>query len=73
MDEATLRDARRVLGKDHPYTLLAAMHVAAGYAATDRASEAAALGRDTLNRYQRVLGDDHPATRLCAENLAGVG
>ena len=68
--ERVLTDRRRVLGEDHPDTLLSATNLAADRGALGEYERARQLDEDTLSRYRRVLGEDHPATLRSANNLA---
>jgi hypothetical protein len=61
---------RRVLGKDHPDTLVAAANLAGALGAQGRRKEALELYQDTYDRFCRVLGKDHPDTLSIARNLA---
>jgi tetratricopeptide (TPR) repeat protein len=74
--EAIYRDAiaiqTRVLGADHPETLMT--QVALGYAmsAQGRFADAEALYRTVIEIQTRVLGPDHPNTLGSMNSLGGV-
>jgi putative methionine-R-sulfoxide reductase with GAF domain len=70
LDEDTLARHRRVLGNDHPDTLLSAHHLAISLRALGEHQRARQLHEDTLARRRRVLGDDHPDTLSSAHHLA---
>jgi len=70
LDEDTLARRRRVLGEDHPDTLLSANNLAADLHNLGEYQAARELDEDTLARYRRVLGEDHPDTLRSANNLA---
>jgi hypothetical protein len=61
---------RRVLGEDHPETLISASHLAADLRALGEAQAARELDQDTLDRRRRILGEDHPDTLRSTNNLA---
>ncbi|MFJ3531918.1 tetratricopeptide repeat protein [Streptomyces sp. NPDC090132] len=75
-DEATavyeeVAEARaRVLGPDHPDTLVALDDLAAVYGDTGRAQEALRLGERVAEARTRVLGPEHPHTLETLDNLA---
>ncbi|MFJ4853571.1 tetratricopeptide repeat protein [Streptomyces sp. NPDC088730] len=75
-DEATavyeeVAEARaRVLGPDHPDTLVALDDLAAAYGDTGRAQEALRLGERVAEARTRVLGPEHPDTLDTLDNLA---
>ena len=58
----TLQRCHRVLGPDHPTTLLAATALTGAQNQLGEAEPARALGQETLQRSRRVLGPDHPIT-----------
>jgi eukaryotic-like serine/threonine-protein kinase len=64
--ETELREVRasqaRILGLDHPRTLITTCRLAASIAAQERTREARVLYRDTHDSLARVLGTDHPDT-----------
>lgn len=53
---------QRVLGPDHPETLMLASHLMLAMIWMGDAKEARSLGQDTLPRARRTLGSDHPGT-----------
>ncbi|MET0865976.1 MAG: FxSxx-COOH system tetratricopeptide repeat protein [Nakamurella sp.] len=57
--QVTYERAARVLGPDHPITLIAAAAVLTSSAVSQVSSS---LERDTQSRAERVLGADHPLT-----------
>jgi hypothetical protein len=56
LDEDTLTRRRRVLGEDHPNTLLTAYNLAIRLRELGKDEQARALTEDTLTRRRRVLG-----------------
>jgi len=68
--ERALTDRRRVLGEDHPDTLVTANNLAGDLHALGEFERARQLDKDTLSRFRRVLGEDHPETLNSAGNLA---
>jgi tetratricopeptide (TPR) repeat protein len=71
-----LADCERVLGADHPDTLVARDNLAEAYS-SGQMEEAVPLHERTLAGRQRVLGADHPDTLSSQEHLAtayqGIG
>jgi hypothetical protein len=63
---------RRVLGEDHPDTLITASSLARDLSGLGDYQQARALDEDTLARRRRVLGENHPDTRASAENLGEI-
>jgi tetratricopeptide (TPR) repeat protein len=68
--EETLRILERVLGSEHPDTLISRNNLAAGYQALGRYQEAVQLLEETLRVQERVLGPEHPDTLISRNNLA---
>lgn len=68
----TLADFERVLGPDHPETLLSRNNLATAYEAVGRLDEAIGLFTRTLADRERVLGPDHPDTLVSRNNLAAA-
>jgi serine/threonine protein kinase/tetratricopeptide (TPR) repeat protein len=64
-----LETSRRVLGEEHPQTLLAMTGLANTYQIQERLDEAEALQRETLEIQRRVLGEEHPQTLMNMSNL----
>jgi tetratricopeptide (TPR) repeat protein len=60
---------QRLLGPEHPDTLMTLMRIFESYYFQDRFQEGIAQGRDCLERMQRVLGKDHPYTIRVQVNL----
>ncbi|MGH3885597.1 MAG: FxSxx-COOH system tetratricopeptide repeat protein, partial [Pseudonocardiaceae bacterium] len=52
----------RVLGEDHPDTLISANNLALNLRWLGQHEAARQLNEDTLARWRRVLGEDHPST-----------
>ncbi len=63
---------RRVLGEDHPDTLISASNLAALLRAAGQVQAARELDEDTLARRRRILGEDHPDTQRSAARLAAA-
>jgi len=67
LGEETLQRGRRVLGPDHPTTMLAAASLTFALLLVGETEPARALGEDTLQRGRRVLGPDHPLTQYLTQ------
>jgi hypothetical protein len=62
LDEDTFARYRRVLGPDHPDTLISAGHLAVDLRELGQHDRARELDEDTFARWRRALGADHPDT-----------
>ena len=67
--QAALTLRRRVLGRDHPDTLLSINNVGNLLVAQGKLDQAEPLHRDALQALRRVLGDNHPNTLSSINNL----
>jgi hypothetical protein len=72
LDEQTLGVRRRVLGDDHPDTLMSMNNLAEARRAIGDLQGAHDLHEQTMAGFRRVLGDDHPNTLTSMSNLAAV-
>lgn len=70
--EQALAARRRVLGDDHPKTLLSMHNLAETLKELGDLEGAHVLHDQALASRQRVLGDEHPDTRTSMKNLAAV-
>ena len=70
--EQLLTDCVRVLGEDHPDTLISRNNLAGAYELVGRLTEAITLYEQVLPDCVRVLGEDHPDTLASRNNLAGA-
>jgi hypothetical protein len=70
LNQDTLDRARRVLGADHPDTLISANNLAAALRVLGEVQAARELDEDTLGRRRRLPGEDHPRTIRSARTLA---
>ena len=68
--EASADACERILGLDHPDTLLSRNNLAGAYQDADRLTDALPLLETTLATRERVLGPDHPDTLASRNNLA---
>ena len=68
--EALAADCERVLGTDHPDTLMSRNNLAVAYQGAGRTAEAIPVLEQTLADRERVLGTDHPNTLASRNNLA---
>lgn len=62
VDRTALAILNRVLGKDHPDTLSAALNIVCGLYDQKRNDEAGPRARELFDRCRRVLGELHPRT-----------
>jgi serine/threonine protein kinase/tetratricopeptide (TPR) repeat protein len=67
---AALQIRRRLLGNDHPDTLMAMNNMAYVLEERGKLDEAEPLYREALEGRRRVLGDDHRDTTMSINNLA---
>jgi tetratricopeptide (TPR) repeat protein len=70
LHQRNLADCERVLGADHPETLVARANLAYLYALQDQPARALELHERNLTDYQRVHGLDHPHVLNACANLA---
>jgi hypothetical protein len=69
LNQDTLERRRRVLGENHPATLLAASNLAVSLHAVGEHDAARALDQETLARRRSILGDGHTDTIVSAGAL----
>ncbi|MGW2786651.1 FxSxx-COOH system tetratricopeptide repeat protein [Streptomyces populi] len=62
----------RMLGEDHPDTLVSRSNLAAAYDQVGDLARAIPLYEQTLSDMLRVLGEDHPDTLVSRNGLAGA-
>lgn len=67
--EATLADCERVLGPDHPDTLISRNNLADAHRSAGDLGRAIPLHEATLADCERVLGPDHPTTKTVRRSL----
>jgi tetratricopeptide (TPR) repeat protein len=70
--QRALADCVRVLGADHPDTLMSRNNLAGAYKSAGDLDQAIPLYEQTLADRQRVLGADHPDTLMSRNNLAST-
>jgi DNA replication protein DnaC len=70
--ERTLADRARILGEDHPDTMMSRNNLASAYQEAGRLSEAIAMHEQALADRARILGEDHPDTMMSRNNLASA-
>ena len=69
LEKQVLADRKRVLGAEHPDTLLAITGVGVYLNALGKLDEAEAYDREALEKSRRVLGTNHAETLNCLANL----
>jgi tetratricopeptide (TPR) repeat protein len=67
-----LRRIEKVLGKEHPNTLITMRSLGQAISGQGRYTEAEAIDRETLALGEKVLGKEHPTTLSSRNNLALV-
>ena len=70
MHQQTLQLQGKVLGKEHPATLVSMMSLAESLFQQGKYAEAEAMHRQTLQLQEKVLGKEHPNTLLSLMSLA---
>ncbi|MFJ8614131.1 tetratricopeptide repeat protein [Streptomyces sp. NPDC093675] len=70
--QRVIADAVRMLGEDHPDTLICRNNLAYAYMSAGNLRRAIPLFEQTLTDTVRVLDEDHPDTLVCRRNLAGA-
>ena len=59
-----IKTRKRVLGEEHPDTLISMANLASTYSNQGRWKEAEELQRQELETYSRILGQEHPNTLI---------
>ena len=62
--------SKRILGEEHPDTLVSMNNLASSYSDLGRRTEALGLGEKVLEMSKRILGEEHPDTLLYQDNLS---
>jgi tetratricopeptide (TPR) repeat protein len=70
--EQTLAGRERLLGPDHPDTMLSRNNLARAYREAGRITDAIPLVQQTLAARERLLGPDHASTLASRNNLASA-
>ena len=65
-------ESGRILGPNHPHTLISRNNLAFAYQAAGRLNEAIPLFEKTLTAQEQLLGPDHPHTLISRNNLAST-
>jgi eukaryotic-like serine/threonine-protein kinase len=69
LEMRTLEQRRRVLGEEHPDTLISICNVGAYLSGLGRNKEAEPYYREALDKSRRVRGDDDMETLTCISNM----
>jgi tetratricopeptide (TPR) repeat protein len=72
LHEQNIADSERVLGPDHPETLVARANLGYLYALQDQPARALEVHQRNLTDFERILGPDHPHTLNARANLASA-
>ncbi|MCH8146599.1 MAG: serine/threonine protein kinase [Planctomycetes bacterium] len=72
LQAASLETRRRVLGNDHPDTLISINNMGVLLLAMGKLDEAEPYYREALEGNRRVLGDDHPFTLFSISNMGDL-
>ncbi|KAL7754809.1 hypothetical protein ACKLNR_015149 [Fusarium oxysporum f. sp. zingiberi] len=67
-----LEKRQRILGDEHPDTIMAMNNLAATLSNQGKLDEAASMMKEVLEKMQRILGDEHPHTISAMNNLAAT-
>jgi MinD-like ATPase involved in chromosome partitioning or flagellar assembly/tetratricopeptide (TPR) repeat protein len=70
LDEAVLAEQKKLLGADHPHTLMTAGSLAADLKALGRYREALKMDEETYPAWTERYGEDYARTLAAANNLA---
>jgi tetratricopeptide (TPR) repeat protein len=65
----SLEKHRRILGDDHPNTLVSMNNMGSLLEAQGKVAEAELLYREALEKQRRTLGEDHPSTMASIVNM----
>ncbi|KAJ9656262.1 hypothetical protein H2201_008594 [Coniosporium apollinis] len=72
MHRQTLAAREKVLGKEHPDTLMSMNNLAVVLGSQGKYGEAEAMHKQALTGYEKVLVKEHPSTLTSMSNLADV-
>jgi tetratricopeptide (TPR) repeat protein len=72
LEQQALAERRRVLGEDHPDTLLSLGNLGTYLSALGQMDEAERYYREALEKGRRVRGNDHPETLVCVANVGSL-
>jgi tetratricopeptide (TPR) repeat protein len=72
LQESALATRRRVLGEEHPDTLLAISNMSVLLRELGRLDDAEPYHREALDKCRRVLGEEHPETIIVISNMGGL-
>jgi hypothetical protein len=70
MLQHTLRGLDKMLGKEHPDTLVSVHFLASLYKNTRKYHDALPLYQRACVGYEKVLGLNHPATKACNDGYS---
>jgi hypothetical protein len=70
VEEYVLQARSRLLGEEHPSTILSMSNLANTLGDQGQLDEAAAMMREVLEKRRRILGEEHPRTKVAIQNLA---
>ncbi|CAG2008871.1 unnamed protein product [Fusarium graminearum] len=72
MEKEVLEKRQRILGDEHPATIMAMNNLAITLGDQGKLDEAASMEKEVLEKRQRILGDEHPDTIRAMNNLAAM-
>jgi len=72
LQESALSTRRRVLGEEHPDTLLAISNMSVLLRELGRLADAEPYHREALEKSRRILGEEHPETIIAISNMGGL-
>jgi non-specific serine/threonine protein kinase/serine/threonine-protein kinase len=69
LQESALATRRRVLGEEHPDTLVSLGNMGRQLESQGKLAEAELCFREALEKFRRVLGEEHPDTLVLVNNM----
>jgi hypothetical protein len=72
LDVKIMETRKKVLGEEHPFTLISMGHLAATYRNQERWKEAEELDVKVIETRKKVLGEEHPSTLTSMGHLAAT-
>ncbi|KAL8856213.1 MAG: hypothetical protein Q9178_007178 [Gyalolechia marmorata] len=72
MQQKVLEKLRRILGDNHPSTIIAMSNLASTLRIQGQLDETASMQQKVLEKLRRILGDEHPKTILAIGSLANT-
>ena len=70
IQEEVLEKSTRILGAEHPHTMLAMSDYAITFGYQGKLDKAVEIMKEVLEKRTKILGAEHPSTKAVATNLS---